>query len=88
MPDDVTLGEIARGQDAIRQQLAQLVGRAEYEAERRLLDQRFVDQAADIAELKARQDAAEARKWQVWLATFSALLAPIIVLYLTAKGSA
>lgn len=52
MSDEPTLGELSRRIDGLTGMLAQLVSRAEYAAEQRLVEQRIQTISNDVAELR------------------------------------
>lgn len=52
MADEPTLGELSRRIDGLTGMLAQLVSRAEFSAEQRLVERRFIDITDDVAELR------------------------------------
>lgn len=52
MADEPSLGELSRRIDGVTGMLAQLVTRAEFSAEQRLVERRFVEVEGDLAELR------------------------------------
>lgn len=73
MADEPSPGELSRRIDHVMAMQAQLVTRAEYTADHRLIDRRFVEVEADIAAI--RSDVAELRRQ--WSADMKELKASI-----------
>ncbi|WP_433519032.1 hypothetical protein ACQP2T_28045 [Nonomuraea sp. CA-143628] len=92
MPDEPTLGELSRRLDNNAAMLTQLVQRAEYAADQRLTERRFIELERDVDEVRrtlgddikavrsALDAAAEKRTSNVKQAFYAGILPAVLVL--------